>query len=313
MPKFAPSTNEALPLGKRLVEDISLLRKYLKHAPGNFDSVFFELSEYDRLIRRYSGKPLKEARVFEIGYGARPYRMLALAAMGVEVWGIDAEAPLLEGKFREYLAIFRANGLERMMKSLFRHLLFDRKERAEFAYALARRGYAYRLRRNNLHFLVGDAAQYALARPQYDLIYSVQVFEHIKQESIEVLAAKMASWLNPGGIVLIQPDIWTGISGGHLPEWYPGTLSSSDPRRSEPWEHLRKRRFKANTTLNELTRQEYRDLFCVHFDILDEIERYPALGRQYLTPAICEELSAYSIEDLLYAHPLFVLRPRGRE
>lgn len=240
MPKFAPSTDEALPLRKRLLEDISILRKYLKGSPGNFDALFYELSEYDHLIQCYSGKYLEEARVFEIGYGARPYRMLALAAMGVEAWGIDAEAPTLEGKLREYLAIFRSNGLERLVKSLSRRLLFDRRAQTAFRRALTKRGYDYRLGRNNARFLIGDAAQYALARPQFDLIYSIQVFEHIEQESMEILLDKMASWLNPGGIALIQLDIWTGISGGHLPEWYPGTVNSSDPRRSEPWDHLRK-------------------------------------------------------------------------
>jgi hypothetical protein len=312
--KSTPSTAQNLSIRERFLEDARLLQKYLERPPSNFDSLFSELSEYDRLLQHYTGKRLGESRVFEIGYGARPYRMLALAAMGVDVQGIDAEVPILEGKLREYLTLFQTNGLERALKSLIRYLISDPKERTEFMRALAQRGYKHHLYWQHPRFQVGDAAEHDVPGPQYDLVYSIDVFEHINQKQLETLVAKMASWLYPNGIALIQPDIWTGISGGHLPEWYPGTVDSTSPRRSEPWEHLRKGRFNANTTLNGLTRQEYRNLFCVHFEILDEIERHPGLGSQHLTPGLREELAAYSTEDLLYAHPLFVLRPhRSRD
>ncbi len=84
---------------------------------------------------------------------------------------------------------------------------------------------------------------------------------------------------------------------------------SDEPRRSEPWEHLRKRRFEANTTLNELPRAEYRAIFARHFEILEEIDP-PRQGQErWLTPEIRAELSEWTEQDLLDAVPLFVMRP----
>jgi hypothetical protein len=41
---------------------------------------------------------LAEAVVFEIGFGARPHRQIALQSMGIDVHGVDAEAPVMPGR-----------------------------------------------------------------------------------------------------------------------------------------------------------------------------------------------------------------------
>ena len=85
------------------------------------------------------------------------------------------------------------------------------------------------------------------------------------------LIPRMSSWLRPGGIALIRPSLYTGITRGHLAEWYLPELDMK--RRSEPWDHLRKRQCPPNTYLNGWWRAGYRRLFLEQFAILAEYVR----------------------------------------
>jgi Methyltransferase domain len=286
-----------MPLGARLLEDARLLRIYArKRGVGiDFARLFTDIAEYDHLLRRYVGKPLSDSRAFEIGYGARPYRLRALQSLGVDVYGVDAEAPVLVGSIAEYRRMLACNGWERSIKTLVRRALYERREQAAFRSELAKR----KLRTAPIEphrFLVHDAADCDPPKP-FDLIYSRAVFEHIDRSSLSRLVPRMVEWLAPGGIAVIVPDIFTGPHGGHI----------LDPR-AEPWEHLRKRRFPANTTLNEMTRAEYVALFERHFEILEVIES--ERGSVTLTAEIRAELRSYSEQELLDENPVFVLRPR---
>jgi len=118
----------------------------------------------------------------------------------------------------------------------------------------------------------------------------------------------MARTLSPQGLAIVTPDIFTGITGGHLAEWFHHLVEKDIPRASEPWEHLRKQRFPGNTYLNELSRADYRSLFASHFDILEEQVMNPDMGRRWLTPEIKAELSPWSEEELLSNNVRFVLR-----
>lgn len=120
----------------------------------------------------------------------------------------------------------------------------------------------------------------------------------------------MVHWLDPSGIALIRPNIFTGICGGHLTEWFPPVVNSNMKRKSEPWEHLRKKRFQPNTFLNKLTRKEYREMFSQYFDILEERVKYPDLGKKWLNPEIRQELKVYSDEEIFSNQVLFVLKPK---
>jgi hypothetical protein len=228
--------------------------------------------------------------------------------MGADVYGVDAEVPLLRGDVREYVAMLRHNGLERMLKSTVRRAMFDRRADRAFVHALEKRGMRWRKLECG-RLLIGDAAE---CDPPgvFDLVYSIAVFEHIERPSLERLVPRMASWMKRDALALILPDVFTGLHGGHLLEWEADTFELPITRRSEPWEHLRQRRFVANTTLNQLTRAEYFALFEATFDILDVIEAPRGKQQDFLTPAIRAELSGYSDADLLDANPLFVLRPK---
>jgi hypothetical protein len=309
--KIAPSTGQ-LPAREKVTTNLELLRQYWagRRRPVRWDWLFADLEEYDALLRKHRATRLAESKVFEIGYGARPFRLLALTSLGIDASGVDAEVPLLDGSLREFLRIYRTNGFERLAKSLVRHVLFDHRERSSFEDELQGRGLSVTVEKSR--FLVSDAAQLDLPGEALDLIISEDVFEHIRRDALEVLVPKMVDWLKPDGFALVRPNIFTGITGGHLVEWsHVSLLHPPRRRKSEPWEHLRKRRFNPNTTLNRMSRSEYRALFSTSFKIVEEIVKLPDLGCEYLTAEVADELGAYDDEELFSNQVLFVLKPRG--
>jgi len=52
-----------------------------------------------------------------------------------------------------------------------------------------------------------------------DLLISEGVFDHLQRDTLEEVVAAIARWLRPTGIALIRPNVFTGITGGHLIEW----------------------------------------------------------------------------------------------
>lgn len=308
--RLSPSVASDLPVSRKLSEGLQLLGEYRSAARSgrDFSALFADIDEYDELLRLHAGIGLDDARVFEVGFGARPYRQMILQSMGVDVRGVDAEAPALSGRPSEYYAMLRRNGIERAAKSLVRHVLFDRGERRALRSALLARGLVPRLDPTRL--IVADAGELQLPSGALDLVFSEDVFEHIQLPTLERLLPRIAAWLRPDGLALIRPNVFTGIVGGHLLEWSRASMHRGPRRRrSDPWEHLRRRRFRANTYLNELTRAQYRELFAGSFDILEERVAQPDLGREYLDEQAREELAAWPEEELFSNQTLFVLRP----
>jgi SAM-dependent methyltransferase len=285
-----------------------------KHGEAEFAWVFANVSEYGALLWEHCGLDLRDAKVLEVGYGARPIRMMTLHSIGVDAYGIDMDRPSLGGSPAEIVRILRSNGWRRALKTIVRSVLFDAAERRGLAAVLRARGYQFRLRPDR--FLVGDAGGPELAgsfeREAFDLIISEDVFEHIPPGSLQGVVRNIARLLRPGGIALIRPLLFTGPSGSHLLEWYPHRIPVREAKRSEPWEQLRKRRFVANTYLNELRWSDYRDLFTPHFTVLEERFAHAAEAAQWMTPELRQQLASYGTDELLTNHVLFVLKRRLR-
>lgn len=311
------ATNSVGQIGSSLEwtrENLQFLRMRLaglRSKEAALDTVLLELDGYRALYERTTGRRFRDARIFEIGYGARPLRLMALISLGHDARGIDLDAPMLQRSASDLWRVLRTNGPARFLKSSVRSLVFDAHERRTLARVLARRGAALRIERDR--FLVGDVATASLPAGSVDFLYSEDVFEHIPRESLPAVCEGIARALAPGGVAVISPAVFTGISGGHLVEWYPHTFDKEVDRRSEAWEHLRKRRFVADCFLNELRVDEFRQLFERHFSV-DAVDSLDAgRGRQFLTPEIRAELSAYDETELLADKWRFVLRKRGGE
>src|SRR6185503_9654070 len=137
------------------------------------------------------------------------------------------------------------------------------------------------------------------------------VFEHIPSEHLRRLMPPLAAHLSATGIALIRPLIWTGIRGGHHVEYY-NYKGGNPPRSVPPWDHLRQRKVVANTYLNELTRRNYITLFGEHFEVLEDRELEPGLGRHLLNDNLRRELTAFDDYELLSNKVSFILRLKKR-
>lgn len=309
--RLSPSVGEGLPLARKIGEALELFKQYRSQARAgaSFEWLVDEVTEYDAGLRDLVGMTLAEAAVFEIGFGARPHRQIALQSMGIDVRGVDAEVPVGSGRPVEFLRILHRNGFERAAKSLVRHALFDRGERRALDSELRGRGFIPRL--DLARLIVSDVRDVHIEQGSLDLVISEDVFEHLRRDTLELVIGAMARWLKPTGIALIRPNVFTGITGGHLTEWSRQALREPPyERRSEPWEHLRRKRFPANTYLNELSRAGYRELFAEHFEIVEERVTQPDLGRAYFDARAQSALADWSEDELFSNQTLFVLRPR---
>jgi Methyltransferase domain len=213
-----------------------------------FNRMFRELDVYRLTYEQYTGRPFASARTLEIGYGSRPFRLIAVMSMGIDARGIDLDMPMLRFSLLRLFQILKRNGIERALKTCVRNLLFDHRGQAKLRTALEQRGYTLTI--DPARFLVGDAATYNFGAEPVELVYSTDVFEHIPLNGLESLLERLAAQTSPQGLLLITVNIFTGITGGHLPEWYTDMVDSDAPKESDPWEHLRKRRYTPNTYLN---------------------------------------------------------------
>ena len=307
----APST-AAVPIAEKARYALALFRDHWDRYrnPDDFGWLFANLAEYGELLRTYSGIGLDEADVFEIGYGARPYRLLALQGVARRAAGVDAETPIVDGSIGEWRESLRRDGAERFAKSFVRHILFDRTERRRLERELNRRGVHTRLDRDGL--LVADAAEVQLPERSLDLIVSEDVFEHIPASSLARICGAMTRWLRPTGLALIRPNVFTGITGGHHLDWNRRSFTvAAHSRRTPPWGHLRGLVPEADSFLNHLSRADYRELFSEHFELVEERVALPDLGREYLTGETAGDLSGWTEDELFSNQVLFVLRPTG--
>ena len=305
------SSRPDVSLSQKLHEAVTFLRWRLSDKAGHevFDRLFEDIEGFGSKFESLTGRSFAEANVLEIGFGARPLRLIALMSMGINIRGIDLDRPMLQLSLGQLAKIFNTNGPERALKTAVRALLFDGRDRQRMSAALEYRG--YRMNIDPARFLVGDAATYDFGSDQLDLIYSEDVFEHIPKSSLEKIVTTLSRILSPQGLAIITPNIFTGIAGGHLPDWYAHRVEKDQERMSEPWEHLRKKRYAANTYLNGLCRADYRGLFAPHFEIVEEKELLPGLGRRWLTPEVKAELSQWNEDELFSNNVRFILRTKS--
>jgi SAM-dependent methyltransferase len=288
-----------------------LERRQLDVAHYPYDAL---ISEYSSILERHGRRAIDSQRVLEIGFGARPFRLVWLFNRGIDVTGVDLDMPLTKWTPQNVLRIARKSGWARASKSALRYFLSDIKEWRFLAELFTKEhGADFRVPADRL--VVADATTEGFwdRAGKFGLIYSEDVFEHIPKANLKNLVERMSVALKSNGLAIIRPNVFTGITGGHHLEWYSHRLSELDAIRStEPWEHLRQNRHPANTYLNGMTRREYVELFALHFEILENRAMHPDLGREYMTDAIRAELSAYGDDELFSNSTLFVLAPRHK-
>jgi len=298
--KQSNSQNNEITIQQKITELSSIFLLRLKEwINPSISEAKDKVAEYDNLLKKYTNKKLQSCSIFEIGYGEQPDILRFMLAKGFNAEGIDLDCPIISKPFASFKKVYEKNGLERAIKSFVGYFLGMKR----------RKLFPKLKKKDEKKFLVGDILDFEIKNNSLDLIFSEDVFEHLPPPTIRKILPKMARWLKPSGIALIRPNIFTGITGGHLLEWYAQNLNTTR-KRSEAWEHLRQNRFVPNTYLNKLSRKEYRKMFSKCFIIEEEIVKNPDLGRSFFTNKIKKELVLYPEEELFSNQVLFILKPK---
>jgi Methyltransferase domain len=271
-----------------------------------------EVDEYQAVLKQYDQQHISELtkhKVLEIGFGARPWRLLTMASLGVDVVGIDLDQPAYEFNVPRLLSALRKNGFERFAKSLVRSLLFDHRDLRLLEAELQQRGKSLAACNARLH--VGNAAEkHHFAPNSFTFIYSEDVFEHIPSAMLTDVVENMYRWLVPRGMALIRPNVYTGITGGHDPDYYAHKVQRKEIDPGRAWAHLWDSEFEVNTYLNKMRVPDYVALFEKQFHIIAVKQKHDRLGVEYLSNIRNKLPGIYSDEELLTNQVAFILKSR---
>jgi SAM-dependent methyltransferase len=266
-----------------------------------------EVADVAAIFERETGRSAADSRVLEIGFGPRPQRAFALTGYFGEVIAVDLDAPVLG--LGDLQRVFLRNGIERGVKSLARHLLFDARQWKEFHHAMRRCNPRYRPEAARL--VVGNAGAHA-TWDQFggaiDIVFSTDVFEHVPRPDLAVLLETIRARLTPGGIVVTRPVVYTGIAGGHAVQWYPQNVDRQTDGTTA-WQHLLNPDFAINTYLNKLGRSDFARIFAdAGFEIVGDRAEFGRLGERFMTDAKRAALAAYDDYELYSNRVEFLLR-----
>jgi len=281
----------------------SKLRTYwtlLKHYRRNREFALGEFSLFcdaRAVLERYLGRPIATASILEVGSGQRFTITLLFHSLGARAVGIDMDFVNPRMSFRTFWSTWRRNGPERALKTLARHLLFDRSYYQALAGALGAP-----LKMDSIDLRAMNATALEFPDEHFDCVFSNNVFEHIND--IESASREMARVLKPGGVAYVGINLFPSLSGGHHLDWaYP----DEEPSQTvPPWDHLRQNLFPTHVYLNRLREKDFLAEFGRHLTILDVKSHYQ--GEQHLTDDIQQELREFSREELLKDYVRVVMR-----
>jgi SAM-dependent methyltransferase len=288
-------------LFQRGLSALNLWRDYRRSNLENVDSQLGFHKKLTGLISAHVNQDPTAVKILEIGCGQRASQTILFQAEGASVIGLDREIPTYHLSVKKFFRTTRINGWERALKSLFRHVLFDR----QFFQHLSRRT-GKSLPPGEVKVGLMDAAHLAFPDEAFDFIFSSLVFEHIA--NVPAAVAEVNRVLRPQGTAWINIHLFPSLSGGHHKDW-------TDPRKwpspqVPPWDHLRENRYPADNSLNKLRLGDYRRIFAASLEVLEET--LVAEGEHILTPELETELAqrGYPKDDLLVREVAFRCRKR---
>jgi SAM-dependent methyltransferase len=275
--------------GSRLRTYWDLFTAYRGHDRETADRYYRKFVRIRDRIECELGKSIEGMDVLEIGSGQRFTHTVLFGAFGAQAVGIDMDYAARRAGVKEFVAIWRRNGMERAIKTMARRVLFDEAYYRRLA-ELAGRS----LSLDDVDLRMMDACALDLPDRSFDCVFSSSVFEHI--HDVESATQEVARVLRPGGIAIVGICLFCGISGGHHVEWsYPD--EKDVPRQIPAWDHLRQNRFPASMYLNRMRERDYMAAFERHLDVIAVEAHYQ--GERYLSDEILAELRNYSRDELL--------------
>lgn len=297
----ATMSGQKIPLVHRLLSSWKILRAYQSSIFGNAQLAINFHKKLCDIISTHLKAEVKEAKILDLGCGQTATQTFLFKADSADVVGIDMEVPTYRMNLKTLIRVIRTNGAERALKSLTRHLLFDKR----FLSELSSR-YGKTLPFDQTDIRVMNAASLSFPDNSFDFIYSAWVFEHI--DNVPAAVSELNRVLKPSGIAWIGVHLFPSLSGGHHLDWiYP---DKSPSNKVPPWDHLLDNKHPANTYLNRYRLDQYRQIFHDHSHIFDEKLAYE--GEKFLTPHIEKILQhkGYSRQDLLTRTVVFLCRKK---
>lgn len=277
---------------------IKYFQKNREFALHDYHQVFCEAK---RVLEQYISKEMQHVRILEVGCGQRFATILLFHSLGAHAIGIDTDLVDPHFSVKGLLSVWKKNGFERFVKTLFRHILFDKAY-----YRTLEKEFGRPLKMENVDIRAMNACSLEFPDNYFDYVYSNAVFEHIN--NIEKACSEIARVLNADGIAHIGVHLFASLSGGHNLEWaYPDEKPSTSV---PPWDHLRENLFPAHAFLNRLREKDYLSVFNKFFSIIDKKSKYE--GEQFLTEEILKEIPEFSRDELLKRSIRVVMTSRGR-
>lgn len=277
---------------------------YIFHAyrTGLFGDAKGEISFHKQLLEIFRANvniDINKARILDLGCGQTAVQTILFKADGADVTGIDMEVPTYKMGIKTFMRVIRANGIERAVKSLARHLLFDRRFFSELF-----SGYGKSIPLNELDIRIMNATDLSFPDNHFDFIYSAWTFEHI--EDVPGAIREINRVLKPSGIAWIGIHLFPSLSGGHHLDWAEPDKSLSD--KVSPWDHLLDNKYPVNTYLNRYRLGDYREFFSRHMKLLNEKRTYE--GESLLTAELEKMLQHkdYTREDLITRIVVFLCK-----
>jgi len=298
----AAMSGQNIPLTHRILSSLNILRAFLNGTFGNTESEIDLHKRLYEIIKTHFKFDVREATILEIGCGQTATQTALFKADGANVIGIDMEVSTFKMSLRIFINVININGVERAIKSLIRHYLFDKRYFSKLSFQ-----YGNIIPFEQLDVRLMNAANLSFPDNYFDFVYSARVFEHI--DNVPTTIKEVNRVLKPSGIAWIWVDLFPSLSGGHNLDWFCPDKAPS--KKVPPWDHLLNNKYPVNTYLNRLRLEQYREIFYRHIDVFDEELTYE--GVKFLTPEIEKNLhhKGYTNEDLLTRSAIFLCRKKG--
>ena len=306
------SSNKGITIPSRIFYSFKLFQIRLKNKQKRIIP-WQDIEEYESYLAKYmpiGQQKLTNHSVLEIGFGARPWRLFSMMSLGVDIKGIDLDQPTYGFNPKRLWRVLKTNGFERFIKSLVRGIFFDLSDIRSLKRELKKIDKTLRVDESRI--IIGDVGdERHFQENSFTFAFSEDVFEHIPAAALPKVLVNIRKWLKAGSILLLRPHVYTGISGGHDPEFYHHKVKNNEAPADKAWRHLLNPHFKVNTFLNQLRIDSYVNLFSEHFEVLEIINKDPDLGKNYLTQELKDMLiGTFTLEELLTNQVAFILRVR---
>jgi SAM-dependent methyltransferase len=297
----ASMSGQKISLRNRLRSSLNIFKAYRKGVFGEADQEFGFYLKLKEVLKEYGKKDVMGAHIMDLGCGQRATQMALFQADGAEIIGIDMEVPTYRMNFKIFFKVMRINGPERAVKSLIRHILYDKS-----FYKTLSQKYGKPVIMDKLDIRLMDATRLSFEDNTFDYVYSAWVFEHI--DDVDAALGEMSRVLKTDGIIWIGIHLYPSLSGGHNLDWM--NPDASPPEKIPPWDHLLENRYPANAYLNKLKLKEHKKLFVKHFKVLDM--QLTEEGHSILNPDLEKKLGekGYTREDLLTRIAVFICRKK---